>query len=105
MTRAILKQFATIKAALLTGDAARAQQGLDELVGQLAQAGLDDTGRRALEPRLAELRILAEASLAGAKQATEDFRALVLAAQSLQTYDSAGRRQSALTLAPSPQRF
>ncbi|MFN3525524.1 MAG: hypothetical protein ACK4YU_05495 [Paracoccus sp. (in: a-proteobacteria)] len=105
MTRAILKQFSTIKGALLTGDAARAQQGLDDLVGQLAQAGLDEAGRRALEPGLAELRVLAEASLRGAKQATEDFRALVLAAQSLQTYDSAGRRQSALTTAPQPHRY
>ncbi|WP_304617520.1 hypothetical protein [Paracoccus sp. (in: a-proteobacteria)] len=98
------RRIAGIKAAILTGDAETAQKGLDLLEKTLA-AGVSVDQRPMLESALTELRALAEASLRGARQAAEDLRDIILSAQSLQTYDDAGRRRSATTLAPMPQRF
>lgn len=98
------RRIAEIKAAILSGDAEAAQKRLDQLEKSLA-GGVDDGQRRILESALTELRALAEASLRGARQAAEDLRDIIVSAQSLQTYDDAGRRRSATTLAPMPQRF
>lgn len=104
MIRAALRHLATIRAALLAGDAATAQGGLDALTALLAQ-GVDQAACDRLEPELADLRALAEASLRGARQATDDLRVIVQTAQSLQTYDHAGQRRVSATLAPPPHRF
>ncbi|MFN3273891.1 MAG: hypothetical protein ACK41U_04415 [Paracoccus sp. (in: a-proteobacteria)] len=104
MIRAALRHLAAIRAALLAGDAAAAQSGLDALTALLAQ-GVDQADCDRLEPALADLRALAEASLRGAGQAVDDLRVIVQTAQSLQTYDHAGQRRISATLAPPPHRF
>ncbi|MBW7057022.1 hypothetical protein KY389_10005 [Paracoccus bogoriensis] len=101
---AAAQRITEIKAAILSGDVRAAQKGLDLLEKALA-GGVDDGQRRILEPALRELRALAEASLKGARQAAEDLRDIIVSAQSLQTYDDAGCRRSATTLAPMPRRF
>lgn len=52
-----------------------------------------------------QIRSLAEASLAGARQAAEEVRAIIRAARSLQTYDEVGRRNVTAVVATAPQRF
>ncbi|WP_168217440.1 hypothetical protein [Paracoccus liaowanqingii] len=105
MSRAVTRQMAQIRAALISGDAQAALAAIDDLMRVAARAGLDEEARDRLEPALAELRALAQASLTGAQQAADQIRAIVQAARSLQTYDSLGRRNIMPTRATAPQRF
>lgn len=105
MSRAAARQMARIRTALILGDAPGALAAIDELTRVAARSGLDEAARDRLEPGLAELRALAQASLTGAQQAADQIRAIVQAARSLQTYDSLGRRTVMPTRAVAPQRF
>lgn len=105
MSRVLIRQMGQIRAALLAGDAPMALDAIDALARTAARKGIDAPTREALEPGLADLRALAEASLRGAQQAAEQVRAIVQAARSLQTYDSLGRRTVSETRANAPQRF
>lgn len=105
MSRALIRQAEQIKAALLGGNAAGALIQIDDWMRVAARKGLDPTTKEQLEPAVAELRALAQASLDGARQAAEQVRAIVEAARSLQTYDSFGRRLVTATRANAPQRF
>jgi hypothetical protein len=71
----------------------------------MARRGLGVEERAQAETSLSEIRDLAQASERGARQAIEQIRAIVEAARSLQTYDSAGRRHATSTTAPAPHRF
>lgn len=105
MSRGLTRQIAQIRAALLSGDPQSALVRIEELVRIATRQGVDDATRRSLEPALAELRELAQASLSGAQQAADQVRAIIQAARSLQTYDSLGRRLVTATRAGLPQRF
>lgn len=105
MNRALIRQMDRIRAALLAGDAPTALEAIDGFARTAARKGIDAPTRDALEPALADLRGLAEASMRGAQQAAEQVRAIVQAARSLQTYDSLGRRTVSETRANAPQRF
>lgn len=105
MSRGLSRQIAQIKAALLSGDSQSALVRIDELVRLASRHGVDAPTRQSLEPALAELRDLAQASLSGAQQAADQVRVIIQAARSLQTYDSLGRRLVTATRAGSPQRF
>lgn len=105
MSRALTRQVGQIRAALLSGDPHAALIRIEDLVRTAARQGVDAGTRATLEPALAELRDLAQASLSGAQQAAEQVRAIIQAARSLQTYDSQGRKTVTATRAASPQRF
>ncbi|WP_411837929.1 hypothetical protein [Paracoccus sp. ME4] len=105
MSRALTREVAQIRAALLAGNPQAALSALDEMTRIAARKGIDAATRDALEPAMAEIRMLAQASLKGAQQAAEQVRAIVMAARSLQTYDSLGRRTVSETRANAPQRF
>ncbi|WP_405402453.1 hypothetical protein [Paracoccus sp. Ld10] len=105
MSRALTRQLALIRSALMAGNAQAALVGLDDLTRIATRKGIDASTRDLLEPALADLRALAQASLLGAQQAAEQVRAIVQAARSLQTYDSLGQRQVNETRANAPQRF
>ncbi len=105
MSRALIRQLAQIRSALMAGNAQAALAGLDELTRIAARKGIDAPTRDLLEPALADLRALAQASLKGAQQAAEQVRDIVQAARSLQTYDSLGQRHVNETRANAPQRF
>lgn len=105
MSRALTRQMAQIRAALLSGDAQSALTRIDDLTRSAARHGISPDDRARLEPALAELRDLAQAALQGARQAAEQVRAIVQAARSLQTYDSLGQRHVTTTRATPPQRF
>lgn len=99
------RQLDTIRRAILSGNAAAALAGIEDFGRSAARHGLSTAERAEVEPQLAQLRRLAEASLAGAQQAAAEVRAIVQAARSLQTYDEVGRRQVAGVVAAVPQRF
>lgn len=105
MSRALTRQITAIRAALMAGNAQAALAAIDEMTRTAARKGIDAASRDRLEPAMAELRILAQASLTGAQQAADQVRAIVQAARSLQTYDSHGQRTVTPTRANSPQRF
>jgi hypothetical protein len=105
MSRAVTRRIEAVRQALLSGNAEQALARLDDLTATLARGKIDEAARESLEPALADLRQLAEASLQGARGAAEEVRAIVLAAQSLATYDSFGRRQLKSVTAPAPRRF
>ena len=68
MSRALTRQVAQIRGALMAGNAQAALAGLDELTRIAARRGIDTPTRDLLEPALADLRALAQASLKGAQQ-------------------------------------
>jgi hypothetical protein len=105
MSRALSRQINQIRMALLSGDPQAALVRIDDLVRIAARHGVDAPTRQMLEPALAELRELAQASLSGAQQAADQVRAIIHAARSLQTYDSLGRKLVTATRANLPQRF
>lgn len=105
MSRQLKRRIAAVREALLDGNAALALAKLTELTAQLRRRAPEEEARADLEAALAELRQLAEASLEGARGAAEDVRAIVLAAKSLATYDSFGRRQLNPVAAHAPRRF
>ena len=92
MSRTLFRQIDRIKAALLSGDAKGALVQIEEWSRQAARTGVDPESRARLETAIDELRELAQSSLNGALLAADQVRAIVQAARSLQTYDSAGRR-------------
>ncbi|MBM3606323.1 MAG: hypothetical protein FJX25_16850 [Alphaproteobacteria bacterium] len=105
MSRALHRQVAQIKVALLCGDPHAALARIDDLMQRAARRGIDPETRDGLEPLMEELRELAQASLHGARQAAEQVRAIVQAARSLQTYDSQGRRHVTSMHPNAAQRF
>lgn len=105
MSRGVTRRIAAVRQALLSGDAEGALARLDELMAALSRDKVDGAARETLEASLADLRQLAEASLHGARGAAEEVRAIVLAAQSLATYDNHGRRQLNPVAAPAPRRY
>lgn len=98
-------RLAAAKAALIAGNPAEALRSIEDFVAIANRRGLSAVDRPGLEARIAELRNLAEASLLGARQASDDIQAIIAAAGSLQTYDGQGARHHASTIAPAPHRF
>lgn len=98
------KKLEALKTAVITADAHAALACLEDLE-QIARRGLDDADRAAFEPKLAQIRELAEVSGRAARDAIDEVRAIIQAARSLQTYDASGQRQAASTAAPAPHRF
>ncbi|MDP5308776.1 hypothetical protein [Paracoccus spongiarum] len=78
---------------------------IEEFVALARKKGLEPADKARLDAELVELRVLAEASMKGARQALDEIQAIVAAARSLQTYDDRGCRQVASTAAPAPHRF
>lgn len=105
MSRVLSRQIVLIRKALLSGDAQSALARIDDLARLAARHGIDAPTRTLLEPALAELRDLAQASLSGAQEAADQVRAIIHAARSLQTYDSLGRKLITATRPNLPQRF
>ena len=65
----------------------------------------DDRSKEQIRTTLAEIHVLAEASLEGATSAAEQIREIVQSARTLQTYDGAGQRCVENTVARMPRRF
>ncbi|RJE80893.1 hypothetical protein [Paracoccus sp. JM45] len=105
MSRVLSRQISQIRMALLSGDAQSALVRIDDLTRLAARHGIDAPTRSLLEPALADLRDLAQASLSGAQQAADQVRAIIHAARSLQTYDSFGQKLVTATRSNLPQRF
>ncbi|WP_022707080.1 MULTISPECIES: hypothetical protein [Paracoccus] len=105
MNRGTGRQLAAIRAAILSGNAPAALRAIEEFGRLAARQGLSEADRAAIEPQVMQIRSLAEASLAGARQAAEEVRAIIRAARSLQTYDEVGRRNVTAVVATAPQRF
>lgn len=105
MNRAVKRRISAVRQALLSGDAQLALAKLNELMALLQRQGVEEEARTVLETALADLRQLADASLEGARGAAEDVRAIVLAAKSLATYDSYGKRHLNPVAANAPRRF
>lgn len=93
MTEAISRQLAQAKAAIMRANPADALVHIEKMVAVLEQDGLPREQHKDLEAQLAELRGLADAALSGVKQAFDLVQTVIQTAQSLQTYDSSGKRQ------------
>lgn len=105
MSKRLLQLFDRAKAALLAADIDRASSHIDEIKALLEREGLTEEHRQKVEPRLTELRALAQACLTGTRQAYEQIQAIIQAANSLQTYDSSGRRSNASVVQRESKRF
>lgn len=105
MSRGLKRRIAAVRQALLAGDAEAALSKLNDLTSLLERERVEDEARAGIEAALADLRQLADASLEGARGAAEDVRAIVLAARTLATYDSFGRRHLRPVAANAPRRF
>lgn len=105
MSQRLKERLSAARAAIIAGDSAGALTCIDEFVAIANRRGLAAIDRPRLDAEIAELRLLADASLRGARQALDDVHAIVVAARSLQTYDDQGCRHSASTTAPAPHRF
>ncbi|MBU3029200.1 hypothetical protein [Paracoccus marinaquae] len=105
MSARLMDKLAAAKSAVIAGQVDRALALIGDFADLATRTGIPAAERARFEARLAELRVLAEASQQGAQRALEDVRAIIQAARSLQTYDDNGRRQTAVTAAPPPHRF
>ncbi|WCR11361.1 hypothetical protein JHW45_02865 [Paracoccus stylophorae] len=105
MNRSLIRDLAQIRSALILADPDKALRCLEKFVLSVQADGISAADRTRLEAELAELRVLADASLRGARQAFEEVQAIMQAARTLQTYDRAGRRHASSTAANSPRRF
>ena len=104
MKSRFLRKLTDLKSAVIAADPVAATACLEDLA-HMARRGLGVEERAQAETSLSEIRDLAQASERGARQAIEQIRAIVEAARSLQTYDSAGRRHATSTTARAPHRF
>lgn len=105
MSGVLTDRLAEVKAAVIAGNPENAMEKIDRFVATAQRHGVPAGERARLETAMTELLALAEASLRGARQALDEVQAIVLAARSLQTYDSDGRRHVSPTVAPAPRRF
>jgi Na+-translocating ferredoxin:NAD+ oxidoreductase RNF subunit RnfB len=105
MKASIARNLASVKSAIIAGDPVTALMTLEKLAATLEREGLPPADRTALTDAMSQLMVLAEASLRGARQASDEVQAIIQAARSLQTYDSDGCRRTALVTAPAPRRF
>lgn len=99
MSPTLDRKLAALKAAIIAADTAKAMDILEELPKIIRNSPPDD--HPAIEARLPELRMLADASARGAHQAFDQMRAILKGARSLQVYDASGRMRHDRT-APSP---
>lgn len=105
MSARLLSRLAAAKSAVIAGKSDTALTIIEEFSDLALRNGISAAERPILEARLAEIRLLSEASLRGAQMAIAEVQMIVTAARSLQTYDDSGRLQVATTVAPSPRRF
>ena len=105
MNRSLIRDLAQIRSALILADPDKALGYLRKFMLSVQADGVSAADRPRLEAELTELRVLADASLRGARQAFEAVQTIMQAARTLQTYDRAGRRHASSTAANSPRRF
>ncbi|AUH33400.1 hypothetical protein [Paracoccus tegillarcae] len=99
------KQIKLTKAAVMGGRPQEALDGVEHLVSLLKRDPPDEACAETLQARMAELRGLAQAALAGAQSAAAQMQAIIHSARSLETYDQQGKRKVADTAAAQPRRF
>ncbi|MCF3974238.1 hypothetical protein [Paracoccus salsus] len=105
MSRPLTDRLAAVRSAVIAGDPQKALARIEDFAEYARRIGIASQDRPRIDAALAELHVLAEASLRGAKQAADDVQAIIQAARTLQTYDNEGRRRVSATSAPAPQRF
>ncbi|AUH64775.1 hypothetical protein CX676_11865 [Paracoccus zhejiangensis] len=101
----ILRQIKRIRTLIMAGRAWDAQEDVEHLTDLIRNDPPVAEDRDLIEAKLAELRLLAEAALQGAKGAAEQIREILHAAQSLETYDNQGARRVTDTAAPQIRRY
>ncbi|MDO5612985.1 MAG: hypothetical protein Q4G14_07055 [Paracoccus sp. (in: a-proteobacteria)] len=104
MTAAIDK-LNRARAAIVDGRPAEALNIIESFVRAIEDDRIDSDQRDRIEAMLIELRTLAQAAQSGAQAAMDQIADIIQAAQSLRTYDSAGRRQVATITTEAPRRF
>ncbi|MFV0300719.1 MAG: hypothetical protein ACK5IP_07570 [Paracoccus sp. (in: a-proteobacteria)] len=101
----IARQIHAAKTSIMAGHASKAAENVEHLMHLLENHPPLPGDGDWLKPRLAELRHLAEAALAGTRAAAEEMQAILQAARSLETYDKGGQRKVADTATAQPRRF
>lgn len=99
------KELARAREHLLQGRAAAALDQVEAFLTRVERDRIAAPDRPAIERQLADLRVMAQAAMAGTESAMRQIEEIVQAARSLRTYDSDGRRHIAQTGAELPRRF
>jgi hypothetical protein len=105
MHRKIDQAMDRLKDGIMSGQVAQTETRAQELEAQLTRYGLGPADLPMIEPRLRELRDLADAAARGALQALEDTRTILLAGRFVQTYDRLGQRRDDLAQEAPARRF
>ena len=100
-----LALIALVRESLIRGRAGEAADHVETLAKRLQDSPPEGSERALVEQRLADLRTLAEAALAGTHEALRQIDEIIAAARSLRTYDNEGRRQVTSIAAEQPRRF
>lgn len=105
MSRKLFKILAKANDAVMAGNSQLALAKINDFAVALAKVNLDDDSKEALRDKVNELLRLAEASMRGAKSASDKIIEIIEAARTFQAYDEVGKRQETSIVANLPRRF
>lgn len=102
----LLDRILRARSAIVSGDTHTALVEIEKFAATAEQLPPPDAETKdRIKSALAELDALARASMEGVRLAVDQIREIVAAAQTLQTYDDAGQKRVAHTVARMPRRF
>ncbi|RMC35433.1 hypothetical protein [Paracoccus alkanivorans] len=105
MSGSLIKHLSSARAAIIAGDMELALDRIERFSTAAEKTPPDEATKEQLRSGVAELQILAEASLRGTRSAVDQIREIIQTARTLQTYDDTGQRQITSTVADMPHRF
>lgn len=105
MSKKLFKMLAKVHDAVIAGDSQLALTKIEDFVGIAEKAALDDETKEALKVKISELHRLAEASMQGARSASDKIIEIIEAARYFQAYDETGSRHETSIVANMPRRF
>lgn len=101
----VARQIRITKASIMSGQAGKAAKDVEDLMHLLRRHPPEPDEIDGLGVRLAELRLLADSALEGARSAADHLRALLQTARLLETYDNLGQRKVTDTAPPQTRRY
>lgn len=105
MSDSLIRHLSSARAAIVAGDMELALDRIEHFSAAAEKTSPDEATKDQLRSGVAELQILAEASLRGTKSAVDQIREIIQTARTLQTYDDTGQRHITSTVANMPHRF
>lgn len=105
MSKKLFKILTKAHDAVMAGDSQLALTKIEDFASAAQKTSLDEDTKEVLKAKINDLLRLAEASMQGAKSASDKIVEIIEAARYFQAYDEIGNRRETSIVANMPRRF